>query len=47
MCCLIAKKFGDVGCVALQTEHGRHLADLEEKIIQAVGYDKIQLVTIS
>ena len=47
MCYLIAKKFGDTGCVALQTEHGQHLADFEEKLMQAVGYDKIQLVTIS
>ncbi len=47
MCYLIAKKFGDTGCVALQTEHGQHLADFEEKLMQAVGCDKIQLVTIS
>ena len=38
MCYLIAKKFGDTGCVALQTEHGQHLADFEEKLMQAVGY---------
>ena len=47
MCYLIAKKFGDTGCVAFQTEHGQHLADFEEKLMRAVGYDKIQLVTIS
>ena len=41
MCYLITKKFGDTGCVAFQTEHGQHLADFEEKLMRAVGYDKI------
>lgn len=27
MCYLIAKKFNDVGCLALQMKHGQHLAD--------------------
>lgn len=47
MCYLVAKKFNDVGCLAMQMAHGQHLADFKEKIMQAVGYDKIQLVTIS
>lgn len=47
MCYLIAKKFGDTGCVALQTSHGQHLADFKARLMKAVGYDKIQLVTIS
>lgn len=47
MCYLIAKKINDIGCLAFQTEHGSHLADFKEKLIQAVGYDTIQLVTIS
>lgn len=47
MCYLIAKKFDDVGCVALQTEHGPHLVDFETKLMRSVGYDKIQLVVIS
>ena len=47
MCYLIAKRFGDLGCVALQTEHGPHLADFETKLMRSVGYDKIQLVVIS
>ena len=29
MCYLIAKKFNDMGCIALQTTHGRHLADFK------------------
>ena len=47
MCYLIAKKFNDVGCLALQTSHGQHLADFKKKLIRSVGYDSIQLVTIS
>ena len=47
MCYLVAKKFGDLGCVALQTEHGQHLVDFESKLMESVGYDAIQLVVIS
>ncbi len=47
MCYLIAKKFNGIGCLALQTSHGQHLVDLKKKIINEVGTDKIQLVTIS
>lgn len=47
MCYLIAKKFGDLGCVALQAEHGPHLVDFETKLMKSIGYDKIQLVVIS
>ena len=47
MCYLIAKRFGDVGCVALQAEHGPHLVDFETKLMKSIGYDKSQLVVIS
>ena len=47
MCYLIAKKFGDLGCVALQAEHGPHLVDFETKLMKSIGYDKSQLVVIS
>ena len=47
MCYLIAKKFESTGCVALQTAHGQHLVDLKKGLLQKVGYDDIQLVTIS
>lgn len=47
MCYLIAKKFNSIGCLALQTSHGQHLVDLKRTIIDEVGTDKIQLVTIS
>lgn len=47
MCFLIAKKFNDIGCLALQTSHGQHLVDFKKKLISEIGTDKIQLVTIS
>lgn len=47
MCYLIAKNIDDIGCVALRTAHGKHLADFIRTIENKVGYDKIQLVTIS
>ena len=47
MCYLIAKDVNAVGCVALKTTHGKHLSEFKKKIIDKVGYDRIQLVTIS
>lgn len=47
MCYLIAKNVDAVGCVALRTTHGKHLSEFKRKIEKAVGYEKIQLVTIS
>lgn len=47
MCYLIAKRFDSTGCLALQTAHGQHLANFKRKLIEKIGYDTIQLVTIS
>ncbi len=47
MCYLIAKKFDNTGCLALQTKHGSHLVDFKERLLQEIGYERIQLVTIS
>lgn len=47
MCCLIAKRFDDTGCFALQTTHSAHLVDFKERLMREIGYEKIQLVTIS
>ena len=47
MCYLIAKNIDDVGCVALRTTHGKHLSEFKRSIEEKVGYEKIQLVTIS
>ena len=40
MCYLVAKKFGSVGCSALQTTHGQHLVELKKRIIDKVGIDR-------
>lgn len=47
MCYLVAKKINDVGSVALRTTHGKHLSQFKRQIESEVGYDEIQLVTIS
>ena len=47
MCYLVAKKIDEVGSVALRTTHGKHLSQFKRQIENEVGYDKIQLVTIS
>ena len=47
MCYLIAKDFNKIGSYALQTKHGQQLVDLKKKIISKIGYNNIQLVTIS
>lgn len=47
MCYLIAKNIDAVGCVALRTTHGKHLSEFKRMIEKRVGYEKIQLVTIS
>ena len=47
MCYLIAKHEDKIGCVALRTSHGKHLVELKKKIESQIGYEKIQLVTIS
>lgn len=47
MCYLVAKRIDRDGCVALRTSHGKHLADFKKKLIETVGDDKVQLVTIS
>ena len=47
MCYLIAKHIDATGCVALKTTHGEHLSKFKRELEAKVGYDKIQLVTIS
>ena len=49
MCYLIEKSITIQG-VAPQMTHGQHLADFKERLgslVQDVGYDEIQLITIS
>lgn len=47
MCYLIAKDIEAIGCVALQTVHGKHLSELKKRLLDKIGYERIQLVTIS
>ena len=47
MCYLVAKHIDSVGCVAMRTTHGKHLSEFITMLEEKVGYDKIQLVTIS
>lgn len=47
MCYLIAKDVDKVGCVALRTTHGKHLSEFKRSIEKKIGYERIQLVTIS
>lgn len=47
MCYLVAKHVDKVGSFALRTSHGKALTNLKREIEKQVGYDKIQLVTIS
>ena len=47
MCYLVAKDINDVGCVAWKTTHGKQLSELKRTLEEKVGYDRIQLITIS
>lgn len=47
MCYLIAKKVDSAGCIAWHTSHGKHLAEFKKELIDKIGYEKIQFVTIS
>jgi hypothetical protein len=33
--------------VAVETQFGHHLVELNKKLIKIVGYDKVQLVTLN
>ena len=47
MCYLVAKKFDNEGCYALQTNNGQHLAEFKKKLLSQIGIDSVQLITIS
>ena len=47
MCYLVVKHIDKIGCVAFKTTHGQHLLKFKRGIEAQVGYEKIQLVTIS
>lgn len=47
MCYLIAKKIDEIGSIAFKTTHGKQLSEFKRQIERKIGYNKIQLVTIS
>lgn len=47
MCYLLAKKFDDVGCVAIKTRHGKKLVETVNDLEQLVEGKGVQIVTIS
>lgn len=47
MCYLIAKDVDQIGCYAIQMEHGSHLVDFIQSLLDSVDKTRIQLVTIS
>ena len=46
MCYLIAKRFNQSGCIALQTEAGQEMAQFADALQEKLGYD-IQIIAIS
>ena len=47
MCYLVAKWFDQTGCLALQTQAGKGLAEMIDRLEERFGYDCLQLVTIT
>lgn len=47
MCYLIAKKFDDHGCLAVQTEYGSELASLVDYLGRKTLKSGIQILTVS
>ena len=47
MCYLVAKDRDAHGCFVLKTTHRKNLIELKRELNQAVGYQGVQLVTIS
>ena len=47
MCYIIAKIALQPGCIALRTAHGKGLIALKRRIEAQIGYETIELITIS
>jgi len=47
MCYLVAKKFDEKGCIAVKTRHGKTLSEFTRSLQQQIGYNGVQLITIS
>ncbi|WP_044917159.1 DUF6718 family protein [Butyrivibrio sp. WCE2006] len=46
-CYLIAKDIHKIGCLALKLRHGAELVALKRELIDVIGLELIELVTIS
>lgn len=44
---LVAKNIDTVGCVALKKAHGKQLSAMKRNLEAQIGYEKVQLITIS
>lgn len=47
MCYVIAKDRYAHGCIAFETVHGKHLADLKRSLNEALGNTGVEIMTIS
>lgn len=47
MCYLIAKDINQTGCYAIQMQHGSHLAEFNQSLLDSIDKTRVQLVTIS
>lgn len=47
MCYLIARHYDGIGCIAFRIAHGPPLVALKKKLIKIIGFDTIELITIS
>ena len=47
MCYVIAKDRYGHGCIAFETVHGKHLADLKWSLDEALGNTGVEIMTIS
>lgn len=47
MCYLIAKRFDEQGCIAVKSEHGKKLSSFTRELQDKIGFNGVQLVTIS
>ena len=47
MCYVIAKDRYAHGCIAFETVHGKHLADLKWALNEALGNTGVEIMTIS
>ena len=47
MCYLIARYCNGIGCIAFRTPHGPPLLALKKRLIGMIGFESVELITIS